>query len=160
MEVINTDNSNEYDIYFISSFYEKVWNNKISLNLKDNKAIVQTVFRKTERIYDKKNYIIIIHKVSNQILNQLKLEITCPENLKWDLNKIYLQKNERLIFKNLEINYSCIENFLEHYSLNDSNNINNNNKIGINLNEEEKLIIYLEYFKRIYWEYLKEKNND
>ena len=152
MEVINSDNSNEYDIYFISSFYEELWNNKISLNLKDNKARIETVFRKIEKINDKKKYIIIIHKVSTQILNQLKLEITCPENLKWDLNKINLQKNQRLIFKNLEINYSCIENFLEHYSLNDSN------KIGINLNEEEKLIIYLEYFKYICWEYLKEKN--
>ena len=152
-------NKNEIkqSIYCISNFHKIIWEEfhfKIGAN--NEEVISVKTISQNDLLYDT-NFKTSLHQIDlSQHVKNLKLFLS-NEDKKWNLNEITISKKENdkdkdidsdiILFVDLDIYPDCM-----HYLLNDLNpnslNEKKIDKLSRNLKTNEKLDIYLNYFKQ------------
>ena len=155
-EKIQQKEIDSYYIYIITCLPIDLWEQKISLQTKDNEINIENVFEVIQ-YFNNKKYKEIIHKI---LINkkELNLQIVCSDK-RWDLNLIgdKIETGKRVLFGDLEINIKYSKHFYTFFHFLCEDKDDDKKVILKNLNKYEKLKIYMEYFKKIYRKYLKEK---
>ena len=152
----NNEKKDSYCIFFISCFIDDLWALNISLKSKDNEMKVENLFEK-KYSFNNKKFGAKVYKINIKNNKKLNLFLISSDNkYTWDLNEIELGE-KRVIFNDLEINPRYYEHLLKYINVN-----NNNDKtiISYNLDNFEKLNLFLEFFEFIYLDFLKQNNNN
>ena len=140
-------------VFFISCFLDNLWTHNINLYLNDNELKVDNLFEKTY-VFENKKYRVVIHRINISNIKKLNLFIF-SDRLSWNLNEIPLQE-KKVIFDNLEINPRNYVNIQKHF-LHENDNTT---KIYYNLKDIEKLNIFIDFFMKVYLQFIKNNNNN
>ena len=147
-------NKNNYSIYCISCFNYYIWNSQL-YNLEPiNKEVTSIKNLSQEPLLYDPNYCVSIHQINfNDKIKKLNLSLISLKNNKtYPLNEINIQLDkEKILFVDLNVNSEYIYSFLNE--LKENNNIqdkkyDNKKMISRNISLNEKLNIFLDYFKK------------
>ena len=152
----------DYDMYFLTCcLYDICEAKDLKINYNDiegKRLCIEYV--DTKEIYkNKAKYKLIIHKIkihlTNEMKNNLTLNISNDENKMWDLKNIKIYEYKRISYDNLDIDELFMRTFYEQNidSLNDKKANNekekkDEKKFFFPLEDSEKLRIFVNYFKR------------
>ena len=155
-ELPSNQKQNNLNLYCISCFHKKIWNLYNLASINPEIISIEKIYEQI-LLYDK-NYIIIIHKLNlNEKIKKMNLLLNSKSNPKsWNLNEIIIKldkEKEKFLFVDLELNLNNLFEFIKDLNENsniENNNINfdNNTKISRSLKLDEKLNLYLDYFKK------------
>ena len=148
-----------YDMYFLTCCLYDIWEAKdlkINYNDIEGKRLCVEIVDTKEIYKNKKKYKLIIHKIrihlTNEMKNNLTLKISNEENKMWDLKNIEIYKFKRISYDNLDLDEHFKRTFYEQNidSLNDkkANNEKEKKFFFLQIEDSEKLRIFVNYFKR------------
>ena len=88
---VSSKGKNLGEVYCISCFINKVWNNGISLKSKKTSALSITNLYEEKLYFENCEYIAIVHKITLfEESDNLKLQFFYSKDNNWNLNKIKL----------------------------------------------------------------------
>mgnify|MGYP002623021467 CR=1 FL=1 len=139
-------------IYCISCFNKIIWeNNNYKLGSKNEKIIEVKTISQIDLFYDN-NYKISIHQIDlSHTIKKFKLSL-CNKDKSWNLNEIILsskeidKENDIALFDDVDIHPNFLPDLLN--DLTSKNNEKKIEQISKKLNSNEKLNMYLNYFKQ------------
>ena len=156
-KIIKSEESNKKDIkqsiYCISCFNKIIWeNNNYKLGSNNSEVISIKTISQNDLLYDN-NFKISIHQIDlGQQVKKLKLLLSSKsKNKNWNLNEIAISNKENdkafILFVDIDIYPNCLSDLLN--DLNSNSGIEKKiDTISRNLDSNEKLNIYLNFFKQ------------
>ena len=139
--------------YCISCFHKEIWKLYTLAPANPEKISIENIYQQM-LTYDK-YYIVSIHKINlKEKIKKINLVLTSKNNNRsWNLNEISIKPDkEKVLFTVLELNinylYEFLNDLIDNFNDDDNFYFDENPKISRYLKHEEKLNIYLNYFKK------------